>query len=917
MAFDLYATDRCFTFSLIGYAMKINSKGLSAETIGANSLYNILMQAPVVFSVTKGKNHVLYLANDAAYELWGKGQEIIGKSLLEAIPELKDQGIKELFDHVYNTGETYSSKAVSVTSFATGKAEQRYFDIVYQPYYEDGSNTPAGVVSISHDVTQMVLSQQKVEESEERFRTMANSIPQLAWMTDAQGSIYWYNNRWYDYTGTTPEEMLGWGWQKVHHPDEVKRVVDRFTTAIEEGKPWEDIFPLRGKDGDYRWFLSRSIPVRKEDGSLLGWFGTNTDITEQRKIEEALKESEQQLLLAMEGGEMGYFDYNTRTAEFLWSARTKELFGIPPETTIDYDVYLNAVHPDDRKTTHAAVQKALLPNGDGQYENTYRVISPTNGQIRWLRSKGKTFYDEHGKAYRLAGVTLDITPQKEAEQALLQSESNLRNLVLQAPVAMGIGSGPDFVVEVANTRMLEIWGKQAGEIIGRPVFEVLPEAGEQGLQQVIQQVYATGERFTANEMPVSLPRNNKLETVFLNFIYEPIKNPDGTVSKIVAVATDVTEQVLARKKIEESHKEVQFIMDSVPQIIWLALPDGYHYYYNKQWTNYTGLTLGETGGEGWNDVFHPDDQEHAWERWSHSLETGDPYEIEYRLRRYDGEYRWFLGRAVPIRDETGAVAKWFGTGTEIHDQKTFAHVLEERVKERTKELRQSNSELQQFIHMASHDLKEPVRKITVFISQLEKHLDDRLDDKSKFYLGRVQSATTRMFSIIHGVLNYSIVAAKDEEYELVNLNKVVKDVEDDLELRIQDKAAVISYTNLPELKGAHVMLHQVFYNLISNSLKFSRADAAPVINITSEIVSRDNKVCARILVKDNGIGFEQKYAEKVFESFTRLHTKDEFEGAGLGLSLCKTIIERHGGSIKATSAEDEGTEFEIMLPMKT
>ncbi|WP_276134915.1 PAS domain-containing sensor histidine kinase [Polluticoccus soli] len=767
--------------------MKTNINGLSAEAIGASSLYNILMQAPVVFSVTKGENHVLYLVNDAAYKLWGKGPDMIGKPLLEALPELNDQEIKELFDHVYNTGETYSSKAVPITSFATGKAERFYFDIVYQPYYEVGNDTPAGVVSISYDVTFMVQSQQNVEESEERFRTMANSIPQLAWMTDAQGWIYWYNDRWYDYTGTSPEEMVGWGWKKVHHPDMVDRVVERFAEAIETGQPWEDTFPLRSKNGDYRWFLSRSIPVRKKDGSLLGWFGTNTDITEEREIKEALQ----------------------------------------------------------------------------------------------------------------------------------QSEANLRNLVLHAPVAMAIGSAPDFVVEVANTRMLEIWEKQADEIIGRPVFEVLPEAGEQGLRQVIQRVYATGEPFTANEMPVSLPRNNKLETVFLNFIYEPIKNADGTVSKIVAVATDVTELVLARKKVEESHKEAQFVMDTVPQIIWLALPDGYHYYYNKQWTNYTGLSFTDTQGEGWNDVFHPDDQERAWEKWSHSLETGEPYEIEYRLRRYDGEYPSFLGRAVPIRDEAGIIVKWFGTGTEIDDQKTFERTLEQRVKESTKELRQSNSELQQFIHMASHDLKEPVRKITVFISQLQAHLKEQLDEKSKFYLGRVQSATTRMFSIIHGVLNYSVVAAKEEAYELVNLNKVVKDVKDDLELRIQDKAATINHTNLPELKGAQVMLHQVFYNLISNSLKFSRADAAPVINISSEIVSRDNKVCARILVKDNGIGFEQKYAEKIFGSFTRLHTKDEYEGAGLGLSLCKTIIERHEGSIKATSAEGEGTEFEIMLPMKS
>ncbi|HEY8897762.1 MAG TPA: PAS domain-containing protein [Niastella sp.] len=617
-------------------------------------------------------------------------------------------------------------------------------------------------------------------EYEERFRMMANSIPQLAWMTDAKGWIYWYNDRWYNYTGTTPEEMLGWGWKKVHHPDLVEGVVKRFKAAIEAGTPWEDTFLLRSKEGEYHWFLSRSVPVRKEDGTLIGWFGTNTDVTGHRRTEEALKKSEEQLLLAMDGGELGFYDYNPITGELIWSARTKELFGLPPDAKVDYNIYLNALYPEDRERIHEAIQNAFRRENGGRYESEYRVIGIRDGRLRWLRSKGKAFFDEYEKAYRLAGVTMDITKQKEAEEA-----------------------------------------------------------------------------------------------------------------------------------IAESHREFQFVMDFVPQIIWLTWPDGYHYYFNKQWYDYTG----ETKGEKWVNVLHPDDPDRILKFWRHSLDTGDPYEVELRIRRYDGQYRWFLARALPLKDESGTIIKWFGTCTDIHDQKTFSEVLEKLVEERTKELQRSNEDLQQFAHVASHDLKEPVRKIKTFVSKVQEELNGKLDETSGFYLERVQAAASRMFSMIDGVLTYSTIGALEEIYEPVDLNQVIKNVEFDLEMAIHQKNATIHYKNLLMVEGAPFMLHQVFYNLISNSLKFAGTDQAPIINITSALIDQKGKAFARIMIADNGIGFDQKDAEKIFGTFIRLNSKDKYEGAGLGLSLCKKIIERHGGSISAKSKENEGAIFQIDLPV--
>jgi two-component system CheB/CheR fusion protein len=217
----------------------------------------------------------------------GAGRTVLGRPIREALPELAGQGIFELLDGVYASGESYEGREVFVRLDRTGSGELEdgYFNFVYQPT-RDESGTVDGILVHAVDVTELVLARRLVEESEERFRTLADNMSQFAWMADEAGSIFWYNRRWYDYTGTALDEMKGWGWQKVHHPDHVERVVAKISACFRSGELWEDTFPLRGKDGEYRWFLSRAIPIRDASGKIIRWFGTNTDITEQRRLEQ-------------------------------------------------------------------------------------------------------------------------------------------------------------------------------------------------------------------------------------------------------------------------------------------------------------------------------------------------------------------------------------------------------------------------------------------------------------------------------------------------------------------------------------------------------------------------------------------------------------------------------------------------------
>ncbi|MEJ7913774.1 MAG: ATP-binding protein, partial [Chitinophagaceae bacterium] len=629
------------------------------------------------------------------------------------------------------------------------------------------------------------------------------------------------------------------------------------------------------------------------------------------------------------------------------------------------------------------------------------------------------------------------------------SEANVRNLFMQAPAAIAVHRGPKHIYELANATYLQLIGNR--DLVGKPVREALPELDGVGIFELLDEVYKTGKPYIGNELQATIQRaNGKLEEGFFNFVYQASRNEQGEIDGILVHAIEVTEQIIARKRIEESESRFRTLTQSLPQLIWTANPDGYcdffnqnwydytgstpeqsfgdgwaqylhhqhaqplfavwqqclqtgepiifefqcrakdgHYewfyvsgqalrdevgavskwigtltniderkkaeavlqesetrfrtladlvpqiiwtskpdgfldYYNKRWYDYTGFQEG-FGDQSWIPILHPDDVEFCIATWHASVKTGKPYHIEYRFKeRTTGIYRWFLGKALPIRDTSGTITKWFGTCTDIHDQKTITENLEKLVAERTKDLERSNEDLQQFAHVASHDLKEPLRKIMTFSNRLKDECEGDLPEKAKNYIAKIEGASKRMNSMIDGVLLYSSVGSGEPAVEKSDLNETLRYVETDLEMVIQQKQAVIYKEDLPIIEGSPVLLHQLFYNLVNNALKFSKADIKPLIQIVSEKVKGQNipndglpnQEYLQISVKDNGIGFDQSQADKIFQTFSRLNSKDKYEGTGLGLALCKKIAERHGGTMRAEGKEGEGATFTIVLPVK-
>ena len=888
------------------------------------TIVNVMLENPFAMYIAWGEDHI-QLYNDAYRPILGSSKHpmALGNPAKETFTEIWNI-IKPLFNDVLK------GKGVGFADFVlllnrNGFEEECCFDFSYTPIRKNNADVGGILVTIL-ETTNKKKAEHALIKSEEKFRTLADNIPNLAWMANADGWIYWYNKRWYEYTGTAAADMEGWGWQSVHDPKELKNVLVEWKSSIAEGKPFEMVFPLKGNDGTFRPFLTRVLPMRTNEGEIYQWFGTNTDIAEQKKAEAALKESEQRFrnmaessdILIAVGDETGNAIYFNKA----WVNFT----GRPVKDLLEFG-WLDLIHEEDRQTFLNTYLKAT--ENKKPWVGEFKVLN-RNQEYRWIVAKGTVRYQDDKTFSGFVSSCFDVTELKLTQSALKKSEKRFKNLILQSPVAMVILRGPDHKIEMANSIVKKRWGYGEVDFSNKTISDIFPVLRQEKHNRLLDNVYKTGLSFREYESEVYFEEKNEFKTCYFDFEYAPLIENDGTVSGIIVTINDVTEHVESRQKIEKSEHKFRLLADSMPQHIWTSDILGNLNYFNQSVYDYSGLTYQEINMSGWLEIVHPNDRVENIRVWAESISTGKDFLFQHRFRRHDGEYRWQLSRAIPQRDEFGKIQMWVGTSTDIQDQKTFANELEKQVSQRTKQIAQNNvelekmnKELQSFAYISSHDLQEPLRKIQIFSSQILENELDNLSESGKDKFIRMQNSAHRMQTLIQDLLAYSRTGMAERSFEKYDLNKIIDDVKEEMQDELLQKNATIEINGTCNLTVIPFQFRQLIYNLISNSLKFIQLNQAPHIIITcnkvtgadfnNEKLFAETKYC-HIVFSDNGIGFDNKYNQRIFELFQRLHGRQYYAGTGIGLAIVKKIVENHSGIITAKGEINKGATFNIYIP---
>ena len=417
-------------------------------------------------------------------------------------------------------------------------------------------------------------------------------------------------------------------------------------------------------------------PIRLEDGEVGGVLVTVIETTEKVRAAKALKESEQDLLFAIEATELGTWDLNPATNKFRGNSRLKEWFGLKPDEEIELPVALAVIADKDRQRVTAAIQTAMEPASGGHYDIIYTIIHAQTKSERIVRAKGQAVFTAEGIPFRFNGTLQDVTKETVAHQLLIEGENRLANerMVLyrsfmHAPAGIAIYKGDTHIYEFANLQHEETARRKI--TIGKTVEALFPELEHQGLIAMLRNVFLTGEPFIANELPINLSseEDDQLVLGYYNLVVQPLMDDKGNTERILSHAVEVTDQVKAKQQIEESERRFAAAVEAIQGILWTNNAKGEMEGEQKGWTALTGQSYEEYQGYGWAKAVHPDDAQPTIDAWNEAVKESKTFVFEHRIKTKSNEWELFSIKAIPLLSHDGSVTEWVGVHTNITEQK--------------------------------------------------------------------------------------------------------------------------------------------------------------------------------------------------------------------------------------------------------
>ncbi len=746
--------------------------------------YNQLLQAPVAISIVTGPENIIELANEQILTFWGRKEDVIGKPLFEALPEARTQGFAEILDGVRKTGEPFFAREYPARFIINGTETLRYYNIVALPYYEDSSNTtPAGVFNMSHDVTELVIARKQLEDSESRFRYMIQQAPIAITLTYGHDVVIAsINAHMLQILGKTHDhEVLGKKMIEVLPEIENQKILAQVQRVFNTGKPFRGV----------------EVPVE---------------------------------LMVNGKMEIHYFD-------------------VSYTPLVEKEQITGVIH-----------------------------------------------------------VAIDVTEKVQNRKKIEESENRFRSLIEESPIATCLFLDRDLIIEVANDSMIALWGKGTN-IFGKSLREVLPELEGQPFLKILDNVFTTGITYEAQNTRAQLVKDGQLRDFYFDFTYKPLFDENGHVYGILTAAIDVTDQVLARRALEENQEELKrfkFMAEQARDPFILIREDGTFAYLNPKALEAWGYTKEEARHIRVPDV-DPIYQDEIFSQAFAKAQKETIPQFETLHKRKDGHI-------YPVEVNMGGLLlggepHMFAIARNISERKQAEEVLEHK----NAELLRINNDLDNFIYAASHDLKAPITNIEALLQALLRTLppESLTSDRARQITAMMQESIERFKKTIANLTEVvKLQKEQNSEATPVSLADIVHEVKLDLETLIQASHARI-VTELNQCTDIHFSeknLRSVVYNLVSNGIKYASPDRTPVITITCNQFPEYHL----LTITDNGLGMKPSHLEKLFTMFKRFH--DHVEGSGIGLYMVKKMIDNAGGRIEVQSTFGSGSTFKVYFP---
>jgi PAS domain S-box-containing protein len=773
-------------------------------------------------------------------------------------------------------------------------------------YVLEGKKYYAGLLI---DINQRKQTELELQQSQEKLNLAIEGSRIGIWEWDIPNQKVSNNALMFKHLGHDPKVLTDRyeDWVEYLHPEDVPRIQESFHLQTGASDNFRLEYRILNAKGHYHWvYDTGKVTGRDNSGQATHATGITVDISELKSTELALTESQQRTELILNAAKLGLWEWSYQTDEVFYNRHWGGMLGFTPEEIKPVSqTFFELIHPEDTPLLREALNDQL--EGKTELFEVEIRLRTKDGNWKWVHDKGRVMSrDENGNPVKVAGIHIDIDHRKAAERALSESEAFFRSLFEDSPLGI-LFCNIDGGIQEANEMATQLLGYSRKELTHKTLNDLSTDG------QLFEGLVRTLEQGTTINQFEQQLRHKNGDQIWSNLLVSVIRDIEGRPESIICSIEDITSRVEAQQALQESEDLKRAILDALPDLKFRI--DKEHrfvsFFAPKLESPHLIAHPEEFLGKKVEEVLPPHIAQALKTNLHKALEHGEVETFEYPLPSEIG-MRFYEARVNSINNSDVIIVV-----RDITDLKIAQQSLQKKLKEldhnneKLTRYVNSNLQLENFAHTVSHDLREPARTMNSFAQLLKRRYEDQIDEDANAYLDFISKSATHMNKLIEDLLEFARFTNSDDPgFEAVDLNELLVVVQQSISGLIKDKNAnVIIPEPLPVLNGNPTKLGQLFQNLISNGVKFQRKGIQP--KVTINVV--DQGEFWKFSVSDNGIGIDEEHHVQIFQLFRRLHSKKIYPGSGIGLALCKRVVEQHGGDIWVESKPGEGATFIFTL----